>query len=420
MSKYEVKKTSLNSSIAPSKDENRPKKNQSLRKKTGKKLGGQLGHKGKTLEMNSVPDHIIELRPSYCYKCGATLDGIISVEEKKRQVIDIPPIKSVCTEYQNYSKQCSCGCKNIADFPEGVNSPISYGDNIEALIGYYHTRQYLPFKRMEEMFHDVFNIKISQGALHCLLNRFSDKTLPVYQMIKEKLKKSLVVGTDETGVKVNGDNDWFWVWQNSKLTYIAHSNTRGKATIDTHFPEGFPNAVLVRDGWRAQINTSAKAHQTCLPHLLRHLNYLKEKYTNKWSIDFTKLLYDAIDLHKSGTINQKDPEVSKITQRLDALINSPPSKNDKELYTFYKRIIREKQHLFTFLFIANVPFDNNASERAIRNVKVKQKISGQFKNQKAAQNFAQIRSVIDTTIKNGMNILEAMKIIAKMQVKPIG
>ena len=175
---------------------------------------------------------------------------------------------------------------------------------------------------------------------------------------------------------------------------------------------------MVRDGWRAQINTSAKAHQICLPHLLRHLNYLKEKYTNKWSVNFTKLLYDAIDLHKSGTINQKDPEVSKITQRLDALINSPPSKNDKELYTFYKRIIREKQHVFTFLFIANVPFDNNASERAIRNVKVKQKISGQFKNQKAAQNFAQIRSVIDTTIKNGMNILEAMKIIAKIQLIP--
>jgi transposase len=76
---------------------------------------------------------------------------------------------------------------------------------------------------------------------------------------------------------------------------------------------------------------------------------------------------------------------------------------------------KERQHLFTFLFIANVPPDNNASERAIRNVKVKQKISGQFKVENAAQNFAKIRSVIDTTIKNGLNVLEALVIIAKFE-----
>ena len=76
---------------------------------------------------------------------------------------------------------------------------------------------------------------------------------------------------------------------------------------------------------------------------------------------------------------------------------------------------RESQHLFTFLFIEEVPPDNNASERAIRNVKVKQKISGQFKSNKTAQNFAKIRSVIDTTIKNGMNVLQALMLIANFE-----
>ncbi len=80
---------------------------------------------------------------------------------------------------------------------------------------------------------------------------------------------------------------------------------------------------------------------------------------------------------------------------------------------------RERQHLFTFLFIENVPPDNNASERAIRNVKVKQKISGQFKIKQAAQNFAKIRSVIDTTIKNGLNVLEALTLIAKFKIKTL-
>jgi transposase len=78
---------------------------------------------------------------------------------------------------------------------------------------------------------------------------------------------------------------------------------------------------------------------------------------------------------------------------------------------------RERQHLFTFLFIFEVPPDNNAPERAIRNLKVKQKISGQFKKQHTAQNFAKIRSVIDTTIKNSMNVLEALNTIAKFELE---
>jgi transposase len=100
---------------------------------------------------------------------------------------------------------------------------------------------------------------------------------------------------------------------------------------------------------------------------------------------------------------------------LQELLDRPPDIKDKELHTFYKRMRRERQQLFTFLFIENVPSDNNASERAIRNVKVKQKISGQFKTERTAKNFAKIRSVIDTSIKNGMNVVEALTLIAKLQ-----
>ena len=103
----------------------------------------------------------------------------------------------------------------------------------------------------------------------------------------------------------------------------------------------------------------------------------------------------------------------KIIIRLKNVLEQPRDKTHKELHTFYKRISKERQHLFTFLFLKEVPPDNNASERAIRNIKVKQKISGQFKTSKAAQNFAVIRSVIDTTIKNSCNVLQALIAIAK-------
>lgn len=416
LSGYRNPKNSSNSSVPPSKDENRPKKNQSLRRPTGRKPGGQPGHKGKTLEMTAFPDSIVELAPDYCRSCGASLSERPLTGEGVRQVVDMPPIKAVWTQYQIYSGQCDCGCRTVADFPKGVDSPISYGNNIEGLIGYFHARQYLPFARMGEMMNDVFNIAISEGGIHCLLDRFADRTAPLYEVIKQRVANAKVVGTDETGAKVNGDKHWFWTWQTPHLTYIAHSANRGRAVIDAHFPEGFPDATLVRDGWRAQTGTLAKHHQTCLPHLLRHPDYLGQKYDGaKWGVLFKTLLYDAMKLHNDGHIGKQNAARAEIVQRLQKLLERPPDKGQKELYTFYKRMCRERQHLFTFLYLKDVPPDNNASERAIRNIKVKQKISGQFKTERAAQNFAKIRSVIDTTIKNGMNVLDALALIAKLQ-----
>jgi transposase len=416
LASYENPKNSRNSSIPPSKDENRPRKNQSLRKRTGRKPGGQHGHKGNTLKMTADPDHIVELRPDYCRGCGSSLAKASSAMEKSRQIVDIPPIRAFWTEYRTYAAQCRCGCRTVADFPQGVDSPVSYGSNIEGLIGYFHARQYLPFKRMREMMGDVFNIDISEGGIHCLLGRFADRATPVYETIRQRVAGAKVVGADETGIKVNGGKHWFWAWQNERLTYIAHSATRGKAAIDAHFPEGFPGATLVRDGWRAQTGTVAKHHQTCLAHLLRDLNYLVQKYDGaNWAANFRELLYDAIGPGKGGNIEKCNIERTKIVQRLQKLLEEPPDKSQKELHTFYRRMCRERQNLFTFLYVPEVPPDNNGSERAVRNVKVKQKVSGQFKTERTAQNFAKIRSVIDTTIKNGMNVVDALSLIAKLQ-----
>ena len=418
LAKYENPKNSRNSSLPPSKDENRPKANQSLRKSSGKSVGGQKGREGKTLEMTATPDKIVELQPDYCSGCGLSLLEVAATKEQFRQTIDIPPIKAVFTEYQTFSKTCSCGCTTVANFPKGVNTPISYGENIEALVAYFHARQYLPFARMKETLNDAFGIPISEGGIHCLLQRFAQKTTPIYQMIKQRIQDSKVIGTDETGIKVNGNKHWFWTWQTPNLTFIAHSNNRGSETINREFPQGFPQGTLVHDGWRAQLKTVSKHHQSCLAHLQRTLNYLNQRYPkNRWTNKFIKLLHDSLILKKKLDFKSEKQfiERASIVQRLEYLLDNPPDQKHKELYTFYKRMCKERQHIFTFLFIDDVPPDNNASERAIRNVKVKQKISGQFKVEQAAQNFAKIRSVIDTTIKNGLNVLQALAIVAKFE-----
>ncbi|WP_299466744.1 transposase, partial [uncultured Microscilla sp.] len=163
-----------------------------------------------------------------------------------------------------------------------------------------------------------------------------------------------------------------------------------------HFPGGFPQSALVHDGWKPQINTEAKHHQSCLAHLQRTLKYLNQCYAdNQWGIDFISLLYDALELKRNMTSEDYKTEFAprnKVIERFEKLLKIPPKADYKELNTFYRRMCREKEFIFTFLKIEEVPPDNNASERAVRNIKVKQKISGQFKTESAAQNFAKIRS----------------------------
>ena len=202
-------KNSKNSSVAPSKDENLVLKNQSLRGKSNKKVGGQQGHEGTTLKMVENPGVTIVHQPNFCKNCGSNIELIPSKFVSRRQILDIPPIKPEYTEHQIFEKICPCGHCNRAEFPKEVIHPISYGATIQATIAYLHTRQYLPFARMREFFSDFCNLSISQGSICNLLNKFAQNAAPAYEKIAQKLQNESVVGSDETGIKINGKKGWF-------------------------------------------------------------------------------------------------------------------------------------------------------------------------------------------------------------------
>ncbi len=82
--------------------------------------------------------------------------------------------------------------------------------------------------------------------------------------------------------------------------------------------------------------------------------------------------------------------------------------------TFQNAMQNNRNALFTFLYFKDVPPDNNGSERAVRNIKVKQKISGQFKT--GQDTFAKLRSIIDTCLKSKVPVMQAMKMISQINI----
>jgi transposase len=415
LARYTTRKDSNNSSLPPSKDENRPTRTSSLREKGNRKAGGQPGHAGKTLEMTDTPDEIIEHRACFCPECGKDVSNQSFEFFGKRQIIDIPAIKQVVTEHRVYRCTCTCGKVVESDFPVDVDSPVKYGKSIESFIGYLSVRQYLPFKRLQEMLNDIFAVQISEGGLHCLLKRLASKGVDAYEIIRQNILHSGVIGTDETGVKIDGKKHWFWTWQNNRATYIVTSNNRGTTTINENVSGISGEAVLVHDCWKAHFQTPVKKHQLCTAHLERETKYLEERYKVSWPVRFRAMLKEAHKLKKQfvpADYYYPIQNRSDLEKELDNLLSEPLDPKHKEMIAFQKRITKYRDHVFTFLYHPDVPPDNNGSERAIRNVKVKQKISGQFKILSAAENFAILRSIIDTAIKNNQNVVEALNVIA--------
>jgi transposase len=211
--KKDIKKDSHNSSMPPSSDI--VPKIRSLREPSDKKTGGQLGHKGNTLFQTPTPDQIIPLKNEICISCGASLAGADFNLRVKRQVIDIPPIQTIVKEYQQFSCAClHCKAVQYPKFPKGVNAPVQYGASVQSLVSYFSVHQIVPFLRLKELFKSVFGLNFSEGSIDNILKRCSKKCEFVIDRIKSDISKSKVVGSDETGMKVNGKKGWIWVWQN--------------------------------------------------------------------------------------------------------------------------------------------------------------------------------------------------------------
>jgi transposase len=412
-------RSSKTSSTAPSQDTGRSN-TRSLRKRSGKKSGGQKGHQGHTLSMSETPDRVIDHFPERC-TCGCSLENVLSNGKTRRQAVDIPPVKPEYTEHRSHHKVCpGCGRVNAGIYPHGVNARIQYGPNVKSMVGYMSVYQFLPYKRLSTFFKDMFSLPLSQGSIDGILEEMSQKSEVAYNAIRERIIKSRVVGSDETGCRVNGKKSWIHVWQNSVLTFIVSHASRGHRVIEEYFPGGFLQSFYVSDCWASQLKTKAKAHQLCTAHLLRELLNFEKSLHDAWSVRMKELFYRAIALKRTMLAEdyQNPPEeIAKLNRELDELLSVDMTGFHKKEQAFITRLQKHRQSIFTFLIYPHVPPDNNGSERAIRNVKAKTKVSGQFCNTegKGADRFARIRSVIDTTIKNGQDVFTALKCLADIQ-----
>lgn len=418
-----ISKDSHNSNKPPSSDGmfQAPK---SQRKKTGKSVGGQKGHKGTTLRVSRTPDKIEVINPEICDCCGISLKNENIVDYERRQVVDTPaPVASI-TEYAAGIAECpKCHTISKGKFPSYVTNRIQYGPNIRAFMMYFRHQNFIPTERLAEVISDIFNLKISEATIINTTCTLSDCLEDFESAIAEKIQEAPIIHCDETGIKINGKLHWLHSAGTPDLTaFLSHEKRGTIAMHDFGILPGYTGRVI-HDGWQSYYKFECN-HGLCNAHHLRELTFVHEELGQVWAGKMKRLLLkikDEADMARSLNQQISIENIKKFESWYQAILRGGVRANPVEDNPAARKRGRKKkgkarclidrfreryQDVLAFMYDTSVPFDNNLAERDIRMTKVHQKISGGFRSTRGAFDFCRIRGIISTVRKQEKNVLE--------------
>ncbi len=279
----------------------------------------------------------------------------------------------------------------------------------------------LPDDRVSNIMGDFFGMPMSEATIVKMVQECAATTDPIVTKIESLLKVAPVKGADESSVNINGKTNWLHTLCNDQLVHYRISERRGDIASDLtgvvthdHFVSYYArlenvehavcNAHHLRE-LKAAFEIDKEPWARDMARLLRFGNYCarhKQDISPEWIAKFTKLYHKIIliglDFHTALTPLSK-PSRGRLKRR--------PGHN------LLLRLQTRADDVLRFLSNPDVPFTNNQSERCLRMIKVKQKISGCFRTTKGAEDFVTVRSYTATAQKQGFNVFGVLVAVTK-------
>jgi len=395
-------------------------KPKSLRTRTGRRPGGQIGHPGRTLQPVARPDHVRVHRLEGC-PCGSCRGRSLAQEPvlgyEKRQIFELPAQPLEVTEHQAEIKCCPVSGRRVtAAFPQGVTAPAQYGPRFKAQMVYFNDEHFIPHQRLTRVCEDLYGQPLSEATVAAANQRAYEHLAPFEQRLVELLPQAPVNGCDESGVRVAKCLHWLHVVSNPWLTFYGVHPKRGVEAMD-HFGI-LPRCThwLIHDHWKPYFTYHQCLHALCNEHHLRELKFLYEEHQEGWAQEMSAFLLDCLQRRKKlGTLDQR--QFKQVQTQYRAILKKGRCRHPRQAQraaqskaaNLLDRLQDFELHVLAFMVFEEVPFTNNGSERDIRMEKTRQKVSGCFRTLHGAAVFARIRSYISTCRKQGRNILEALE-----------
>jgi transposase len=336
----------------------------------------------------------------------------------RRQVVELPPVRPVVVEAQRVRVRCRrCQHSSVGHYPDGMTAHGGFGPRLAASAAYLHEEQHLAYARLVTLYQELFGLRISEGSLVALVSQVGTALRPAADAIAAMVCASPVIGSDETSTRIDGVTSWHWVFQAPDAAAHLIAGRRNGAVVRGFLGDAAPDC-WVSDRWKPQLGAAATAHQECLAHRLRDLQYAIDAQASPsqaagraWVGAVAALLRGAIHLrheHDCGAISdaQYPSMVAVVEDGLDWLLAAPAA--SQWSVDLAAALRRERALLLVFLHDDRVPPTNNASERSLRPVVVHRKVTGGFRSEAAAQTYAAVRTVLETARKRGHSAFAAL------------
>jgi len=345
----------------------------------------------------------------------------------------------VVTEHRAHRWRCEqCGTSTRAAFPDGVTAPVQYGARIAAFVVYLLQCQCLPEARLVELMADLFGVKLAAATIARLSALCAQRFQGFVTVVCQAVKSAAVKHLDETGFRIGGKTRWLHVAVTEWLSFYRVSPKRGSLL------KGL-TGIIVHDHWKPYYTLRGVLHALCNAHHLRELKALIEIEQERWAARLYRLLRracHAANLARARGEQMKLSLVERFQRRYDALVAEglafheaqPPlpaktaglgkrrgRQRRRTGHNLLLRLQTRRDDVLRFLTDLRVPFTNNLAEQAARMMKLRQKLSGGFRSEQSAGEFAVIRSLIATAKKQGWNVLDTLTqspdtLLAKLRV----
>lgn len=437
-----------NTNLPPSKDtiahkEERRKRVHNLRVKTNRKPGGQENHPANFLKPlpEKLYDKVIKevanppLDSMKCPYCGC--DEIEYTDETATQ-------DEICLEIVCYLKKKTihgCRCKNCMktinsrELQKYREAPCIYGGDMEAISAFLTNVCNVPVNKVVSFFEGISKRRVvpSPGWICKNDERMAKRADGFYDDVRYEMIKQDLIQWDETVIPVDGQNAYLRIYTNNRLAWYAAHAHKNFATIvkDGILPRLSTKTKVVHDGCNMNYAKGLDfIHALCIVHFMRQLMGLTcDTKHDAWK----KMKDKAWESLKEREAWMEQKKAKKFTEQYRAefkakfmeLLAEAEIENERDaklnpeddFFTaernFINKIRQEYDRYFLWMTDFSIPPDNNLCERSLRPVKSKTKQAGQFKSLDGAQQYAVIKSYLDTCERNGKSKFEAIQRLAQ-------
>lgn len=277
----------------------------------------------------------------------------------------------------------------------------------------------LSYERTQATLSDLFGLALSEGGQACILERAGAAAQVVADGLRDAIRQSALVQSDETEARVDGRNHWAWVFVSGTAVLHVIRPSRGVDGI-AEVMGAAQAGTWVSDCWPAQLNAPANRFQLCLAHQIHNLQWLIERAPrSQWARELQALFREAINLgHRRAELSGAGfaRRVIEIERRLDRLLGRPVT--TPAAGALVKRYRKHRQHLLVFLDDPSVPADNNAAERALCPSVIHRKVTGGFRSTWGADAYTALASVINTAKQRDQSVFDTLVALMGQPVLP--